>query len=355
MNQQTNIFEMLDMMIHPGFCVKDGAIVKVNQAAQTLLLAPGDSVLALMSTGKEEYTTFQDGCLYLQLEIAGNRMGASVTRVGDVDVFLLDMSQINPEFQALALAAKDLRMPLNNLIAISDTLLPNAISDKNEKVQDLMARISKNLYQMQRVLGNMSDAGRQSSFSTQSANNLTRVFEEIFEKAAILLRSANIQLCYNGPSENIYSVCDSHQLQRAVLNMLSNSAKSMSTGGCITASLTRQGDLLHLSVQDTGTGIASGDLPSIFCRYNRVPGLEDPRSGIGLGMVMIRSAAIDHGGTVLIDHPAETGVRITMTIKIRSQQNMKLRSNIPDIAGGRDQALIELSDCLPLGIYKKEL
>ena len=71
---------------------------------------------------------------------------------------------------------------------------------------------------------------------------------------------------------------------------------------------------------------------------------------------MVRLAATQHGGTVLIDHPHEIGTRVTMTMAIRQTQNASVRTPIMhiDYAGERDHALIELADILPAELYKPE-
>ncbi len=81
--------------------------------------------------------------------------------------------------------------------------------------------------------------------------------------------------------------------------------------------------------------------------------MEDGRYGIGLGLVLIRAAAALHGGTVLVDHPAGTGTRITMTLAIRPVTGKELRSPMlkVDYAGERDHGLLELADILPVTLY----
>ena len=73
-------------------------------------------------------------------------------------------------------------------------------------------------------------------------------------------------------------------------------------------------------------------------------------------MVLIRSAAAIHGGTVLIDHPEGGGTRITMTMQIRQKSSGEVRSPRQpfDRTGGWDQALVELSDKLPQQFYDPE-
>ena len=72
-------------------------------------------------------------------------------------------------------------------------------------------------------------------------------------------------------------------------------------------------------------------------------------------MVLVQSAASEHQGTVLVDHPEGAGTRVTMTIAIRQNGASLLRSNTlsVDYAGEQDHALIELSEFLPPELYEK--
>ncbi len=342
---------MLDLMTCPGFCVAEDEIVKVNQAAKALFLCPGTNIYSLLHTGREEYGSFTQGCLYLQLNLGGHFRGAAVQKVGDLNVFLLDMDADSGELTALALAARDLREPLTSLVAISDTLLPTAIGSPDEKVTDLLSRMSRGLYRMQRVLSNMSDAGVDSSLYTQESHNVSRVFSDIFEKVKALLEPLGIQVSYQGPDVPVSGLLDRELMERAVLNLISNSIKFMPDGGTIQGELEQCGHLLRFSMTDSGSGIADEVLGSVFSRYLRQPGLEDQRHGIGLGLTMVRRAASAHGGTVLIDRPASGGTRVTMTIGLIHTTIPKVNSIITDMTGGRDQALIELSEFLPLDLY----
>ena len=71
-------------------------------------------------------------------------------------------------------------------------------------------------------------------------------------------------------------------------------------------------------------------------------------------MVMIRSAAAAHGGTVLIDHPDDCGTRMILSLAISQDTEKIVRNDIfhVDYAGERDHSLIEFSDVLPASVYK---
>lgn len=351
MEEQKDLLGMLDLMTQPGFCVKENTVTAVNTAAKGLFLAPGMGVQPLLLTGREEYAAFSGGCLYLTLKLSGQSRGAVVTRVENTDVFLLDQDHEQKELRSLALAAMELRKPIHSVMTTADTM---AAMEQSPEMAEQMARLNRGLYRLLRIIGNMSDAGR-SNMSRQETRNIGSLLAEIFSKAAGLAEAAGFTLRYEGLAETVYCLADADQLERAVLNILSNSIKFTPVGGTIDASLTRQGRMLRLSIRDTGSGIADGILGNVFTRYLRQPAIEDDRFGLGLGMVLVRSAATAHGGTVLIDQPEGTGTRVTMTLTIRQNTENLLRSPVlqVDYAGERDHGLLELSDRLPAHLYKE--
>lgn len=348
MEFQTDVLGMLDLLTAPGFCVKNGQIIHANAAAQGVLFSTGMAIEGLLHTGKEEYARFSEGCLYLSLVCSGKTWGAAVTRKKDLDIFVLEQAPSQPELQALALAARELRAPLSSAMLITDQLLQEHSDEKNASV----SRLNRGLYQMLRIIENMSDSEQWFAASCQEVRNITMLMGEIFDKAQLYAAQAGVSLTCTVPEETVYTLCNGEQLERAVLNMLSNSIKFSPAGGSIAASLTRQGHTLRLSIQDSGSGISDDILGTVFTRYLRKPAIEDGRHGIGLGMVLIRNTATSHGGTVLIDRPEGGGTRVTMTLQIRSNGDGALRSPLcRPVLSSYDSSLIHLSEVLPPSMY----
>lgn len=350
MEEQKDTFGLLDMVIQPAFCVKENRIVKVNQAAQQLFLTAGEELSPLFLTGAEEYTEFTDGCLYLTLSLAGQSFGVSVRRMDGMDVFILDENHDDSVLRAMALAARELRKPLSTAISNAASLLSEQ-EDPESKKQ--LAQLNQGLYQMLRILGNMSDAEHSASQYHMETVEAGSFLREIFEKAQALVARTGITLEYQPLRESVYCLLDKAQLERAVLNLLSNSVKFTPKGSRITASLIRRGRTLHLTIQDSGSGIAEEVMGSLFQRYLRQPGIEDSRFGLGLGIKLIQAAAASHGGTVLVSTSGDKGTRITLTLAIRQKEQNTLRSPVfkVDYTGGFDHALVELADCLPADLY----
>lgn len=358
MEQEIDFMGMLDFVPHPAFCVRDGQIIKVNAAAAAHLIPVGTQILTLISVGKDEYTDYHNGFLYLCVTIAHQTFGASIYRSGDTDIFILDQEEVPTELQAMALAAQKLREPLNNVLSTSGVLFPTLSENCPEQQQEQLNRINRGLSQMLRIINNMTcaDLYIREPRQNMTMQDIRALFGECFEKAAALTAQAGINLSFTNVAAPVYSLANPKRLEHAVYSILSNALKYTQKGGAIHAKLTKVGRKLHLTIMDNGSGMAAHLRSSLYSRYSRNPGIEDSRSGIGLGMVLLRSVASSHGGIVLVDQPGETGTRITMTMTIRQSSDPMVKSPDPFAAfdDGFDLALMELSESLPAHLYNSE-
>ena len=337
---------MLELMLRPAFCVSDGKITKLNGAAAPYLLSEGTDILSLLATGTEEYQRFESGCLYLTLIIGGNTVGATVVAMEDIHLFLLEEPGNTAELRALALAARELRGPLNGM-----SMAALHLTSENP---EHLCQLNRRMHQMMRIVSNMSDAARywESNEPAMEAVEICAWLEEILSKAATQLREADLALQYTLPGPPIYTIADTEKLERAVYNLISNAAKHTSAGGQIHVQLAQRGRL-YLSVTDDGDGLDSSTLGNVYTRYLRTPSVTDGAEGIGLGMVLVRAVATMHGGTVLIDTPHRNSTRVTMSLPVSQKSSLPLRSPVfrIDYAGERDHCLQELSDVLPARLY----
>ena len=340
--------QMLDLMLRPAFWVEDGMIRHVNSAATSLLLTEGQAVGDLISSGHEEYSQLFEGCLHLQLCIGQQNMGATVICQNGGQLFLPDTLNTPAQFQSLALAAMQLREPLAGLTAIAEQILPGVNPEYG-------AQANRRLHQLLRIIGNMSDAQQYINPGScrKEYTEICGFLEELLEKADGLMHHIGLRIQADIPRENIYTMVDRDQFERAVYNLLSNGAKFGQSSDNMQVQLVRRGQKLYLSVQSHGAVIDAGNA---YDRFLREPSLEDPLHGIGLGMVLIRSVAANHGGALLVDHPDAAHTRVTMSLTVCHGKGDLIRSPILriDYAGERDHGLLELSDVLPAALYAME-
>lgn len=330
--------QLLELMERPAFCTEDGRITAANAAALSRQIVIGEMVSDLLACGKEAYAEFQSGYLCLDLELCGQHCPATVTTLGTRHLFTLEPEDTEDELRMLSLAAQELREPLGDVMA----LVENLPSDLRE-----LPGISRGLYRLLRIVGNMTPHPPV-RMEVVEVNALLR---EVWDQAQPACESRGIRFTFSPHPAPVYSCADTGLLIRAIHNLLSNAMK-FSTGGSIHLQLTMRRQFYQITMHDSGSPL-SGQSLDPFTRFLREPGLDRPESGLGLGMRLVRSAALAHGGTVLMDTPKDGGVRVSMSIPVR-QNTSAVRSPLLQVSycGERDPLLIELSDVLPAEFYK---
>lgn len=358
MEYQNDIAQLLELLSFPAFCVISGTVTHVNRDALQSGICTNEPISKYLATGQQEYADFQDGSLYLTVHAADINLGATVSRFQEFDIFVLDQDEQQAKLQTMALAAQELRAPLAAVMHTADTLFPIVAQNDDPATQKLAAQINRGLYQIHRIIGNMSDAYRYGvdADSGMDFRNISSIYDEFWTTGISMAAHAGITLKYTGLHESINCLVNTEKLERAASNILSNAMKFASKGGTIDVRLTRRSNMLYLTVFNTGDTIPEELRGSVFSRYTRQPGLEDRCYGIGLGMVLVRSAAAAHGGTVLMEHLKGQGTRVTMTMQIRQNSGSFVRSPYVsfDYAGERNHWLLELAESLPAELYSNQ-
>lgn len=356
MEPSTKILSLLDQIPQPVFLAADNLIVHQNCAARLHGLEIGMSVPPLITIGESEYRQFSEGRLLLTLSVDQIQYHTSVVKTEGYDLFCLESPFKDPSLRALALAAQKLRGPLSNAMLEIDTLLSEASQYEDSGIIQNIEELNRNLYQMYRLIGNMSDASAygQRLRTRMEPRDIVGFMREVSEKAATLAANCGYQIQFHGIKGPIFCAIDSEKLERAVYNLVSNAMKHASSKGIIHISLQQSPEKLYISVQNSADDSASSVTGDFFLRFLREPELENDNSGIGLGLMIVRGAAIAHNGTLLIHQPAGEGLKFTMSVSLQKYSGT-LRSPISlpiDYSGGYDRALIELADMLPPELYK---
>jgi two-component system sensor histidine kinase HydH len=102
-----------------------------------------------------------------------------------------------------------------------------------------------------------------------------------------------VEVKFEPPAAPVTLSADPSQLRQVLVNLLLNALDAMPTGGTLEVAVGREGPSATLSVSDTGAGIAPEVQPRLF-----EPFATGKETGVGLGLVVCKRIAEDHGGAV---------------------------------------------------------
>jgi len=225
----------------------------------------------------------------------------------------------------LALLAHELRGPLATL-QIGLELMKRAGSDE-DLLRQARGSMERQLGQLVRLIDDLLDVSR----ITRNKIDLRR---ELVELAALIhqsiedcrpfAESARHEVSVALPSEPMYVEADPARLAQVFGNILHNACKYTEPGGHIGVTAELHDDEVAVKIKDTGVGIPSNKLSSIFEMFLQVDRtLERSQGGLGIGLSLVKRLVEMHGGSVkaLSDGPgrgSEFVVRLPVAAKRRS-------------------------------------
>jgi signal transduction histidine kinase/ligand-binding sensor domain-containing protein/CheY-like chemotaxis protein len=136
----------------------------------------------------------------------------------------------------------------------------------------------------------------------------TLAFAPLAERQGIVLR-------FRGEPPVLPLAIDAEQLEKVLLNLISNALKFTEPGGEVEVSVGADAEAAVIAVRDTGVGIAPELLPRVFERFYQADDSATRRfEGTGIGLALAKELVELHGGTI---HAASApGEGSTFTVRL---------------------------------------
>ncbi|HTV00981.1 MAG TPA: PAS domain-containing protein, partial [Luteitalea sp.] len=118
-------------------------------------------------------------------------------------------------------------------------------------------------------------------------------------EASGLSASSSPQLTVRQPAMPITVDGDATRLVQALMNLLNNAAKFTPAGGEVSLEVAHDEGEVVVTVRDSGIGMDAEFLPRVFDLFVQAAAPQDHgRSGLGIGLTLVRSLVELHGGRV---------------------------------------------------------
>ncbi|MBT3881458.1 MAG: HAMP domain-containing protein [Candidatus Scalindua sp.] len=200
----------------------------------------------------------------------------------------------------------ELRNPLG-VISNSIYFLKMLLPDADEKVKEYHNRISAEIERSTEIISDLLDFSR-----TKPINREEVQFTDLLDKALERLPvPKNIKLKAATPSDLSNLFVDPKQIGQVLLNLLSNAYQAMPEGGLLTISALADKQNVNISIADSGTGISSENIDSVF-----EPLFTTKARGIGLGLALSKDLVTANNGSIQVKSEEGKGATFTVTLPI---------------------------------------
>lgn len=265
----------------------------------------------------------------------------------------VEIESLKSEF--FANLSHEFKTPLN-IILSTVQLVMNYIEVNNEypdynMFNKCLSNIKQNSYRILKIANNLIDMSKIDGnfYSINMGNyNIVEVVENIVQSLAEYMKDNKRNIIFDTIEEEIITACDPDQIERIILNVLSNAMKFTSHGGNIYVDMevNDRCNKVIIKISNDGEKINFEDRLRIFERFTQSESLLTRRTeGTGIGLTLVKSLVKLHNGEVYVNTEFEEGTQFCIELPIRKMKNFK-NNNVREksIVSKVEKFNIEFSD-----------
>lgn len=292
-----------------------------RSSEQTRLMGERHDVLGRRKSGEE----FPAEATITKVEVDGETvLSVALRDVTDRRRFEKENAALVQELLAavaarddlLSIVSHDLRNPVNAVKMLATAIIraDEAVALPPE-VADHAAVMLAASRQMDALIQDLLDVSRLES-GRMAVTQRPAALDDLVDQAIGVLEpaaaTAGVSLRSDVPAALPPVDVDGDRLVQVLSNLVSNSIRFTPAGGEVSVTATEEGDVVRITVADTGIGIPESDLPRVFDRFWHSK--RTNRSGAGLGLAIARGIVRAHGGRIWIESAPGTGTRVHFTV-----------------------------------------
>ena len=235
--------------------------------------------------------------------------------VGAIWAAWLQRRRAGRRSETLALVAHELKSPLGALESYLDLMAVEGAHAASSEVQRWLKdvrRMKGTASALRQTLDNLMATARLESGEAPLRLETVDLYELACQTADSLRPSAQragVDLALETVGPLPQGLLDRSRIRQVLENLLSNAVKFTPRGGRVVVALREQAEggapRLHLSVRDTGPGIAPREQGRLFKKFVRLGGVK--AEGTGLGLYVCKTIVAAHGGRIWVESATGQG------------------------------------------------
>ncbi|MBI3004174.1 MAG: response regulator [Ignavibacteriales bacterium] len=331
--KEQRILQVNDIPANSGFSIDTGLVEITPKHIIAVPIIFQDKVLGVLVLGST--SSFVEA----EMDIVNNsvpQLGVAITNALNDEAtrkLSMEIAKRNEELNSknaelenayrvksdfLSSMSHELRTPLNSIIGFSSILLaPNSPEPLTKDQKMAIEKVLKNGRHLLQLINDILDlskmeAGRM-SLSIES-DDIPSVISNCVLTVEPLMKSKNLNLVQDIVPDLPRLSTDIVKIRQIIVNLLSNATKFTEKGD-ITVKAWQSGDMVSISVKDSGIGIEKKNFDLIFQEFQQIDSSNTRKyKGTGLGLPIARRLARMLGGDLTVDSEYGKGSTFILTI-----------------------------------------
>ena len=244
----------------------------------------------------------------------------------------------------LATMSHEIRTPLNGVLGMAQAMAADGLTDAQRERLDVIRQSGETLLAILNDVLDLSkiEAGKleldeAGEFDVDElARGAHGAFSAVAEAKGLVF-SLSVETEARGTYRG-----DSTRVRQILYNLVSNGLK-FTEAGQVAVTVSRQGGALKLSVSDTGIGIPSERLASLFQKFEQADASTTRRyGGTGLGLAICRELAQLMGGAIAVESAPGQGTTFVVTLPLARIGGQAERPRVDEATGAPETAAEDL-------------
>jgi signal transduction histidine kinase len=196
----------------------------------------------------------------------------------------------------------ELRAPLAALQSILKVNLEGFLGPLQPRQAELLQRADQRAGELLKLIEDLLilTRSREAPLEREKVHlSLKEVVQTVIGLLSPRAEAKNITLQTDVPSDLPSLFAEPESIRQLFTNLISNAIRYTPEGGKVSLSVSQGSSHLHITVSDTGIGIAPEDLPNIFNDFFRADNARRfAPSGTGLGLSIVKAIVVAHAGSI---------------------------------------------------------